>query len=131
MQFKGLLIRACLLHIRTCLYIAYEDRHSLWSLLFFKAIYFWRPRSFECLTLEIYSTQNLLAICYVVFYTFVLQFIKKMGKRKKRYLSEEKNIRRTKQCYHNDICRLTRDNFFSEVVIIREIVWKNMLKRKF
>ena len=85
MQFKGLLIRSCLLHIRTCLYIAYEDRHSLWSLLFFKAIYFWRPHHFECFILEMYSKQNHWAI---LFYTLVLQFhLKKMGKRKKKKIT--------------------------------------------
>ena len=42
-------------------YIAYEDRHSLWNLLFFEGIYFWRPPNFECLTLEIYSICNLAA----------------------------------------------------------------------
>ena len=39
MQFKGLLIRACLLHIRACLHIAYEDRHSLYEVFCFLKLY--------------------------------------------------------------------------------------------
>ena len=48
----------------------------------------------------------------------------KNGKKKKKadtFLGK-KNRTKTKKCYHNDICRLKRDNSFSEVEITREIV---------
>ena len=65
---------------------------------FFKGIYFWRPLNFECFTLE---------ICSTVFYTSVLQFYKKSGQKEKRRRYLKKNRRKTKQCYHNDMCKGT------------------------
>ena len=54
-------------------------------------------------------------------YTLVLQFyLKNEQKQKTRwYFSEQKNRRKTKQSYHNDI----------KVEIARGIVWINILKR--
>ena len=48
-------------------------------------------------------------------------FINKMGKRKNEddaFLSKETG-EKTKQCYHNDICRWKRKSFSSEVEITR------------
>ena len=54
-----------------------------------------------------------------------------MGKRKKKKIPfGGKNKRKIKQCYHNDICRLKRDNFSSEVEITRETVWTSVSKKR-
>ena len=42
-----------------------------------------------------------------------------------------KKQKKTKQCYHNDICRWKRDRFSSEVKIIRGIVSIKILKKRF
>ena len=56
-----------------------------------------------------------------------------MDERKKEddTILQKKYRQKTKQCYHNDICRCKRDSFSSEVEITRGIVWIKILKREF
>ena len=59
----------------------------------------------------------------MVFYTLALQFYFKNGEKKEgNTFLRKKNRRKMKQCYHNDISRLKRDNFSSEVEITRKII---------
>ena len=69
----------------------------------------------------------------MVFYTFGFTVFLKKGQKKKRkwYLSnwkKKKNRGKTKQCYHDDICRWKRGSFSSKVEITRGIVWIKILK---
>ena len=67
----------------------------------------------------------------MILYTLVLQFYFKNEQKQKTkwYLSEQKNRRKTKQCYHNDICRWNRDSFSSKVEITRGIVLNKYVKK--
>ena len=57
------------------------------------------------------------------FTLWVYSFIKKLAKEnKKMILSEEKNRKKAKQCYHNNIYRWKMDRFSSEVEITRGII---------
>ena len=113
-------------------YIAYEDRLSLWSHLFFEGIFFWWSLNFECLILEIDRKHNLWAFAIWCFTLWFHNFIKKLGKRKKEddIFLKRKNNRKTKQCCYNDTCRLKKDSFLSEVEISKEIVWINIFKKR-
>ena len=68
----------------------FKDRHSLWSLLVFEDIYFWRPLSFECLILG--SRQEILILSnFVNFITIKGKKTNKISEKKNMIISEEKN----------------------------------------
>ena len=59
----------------------------------------------------------------MVFFTlWFYNFIEKIGKKKKVTPVEGRYRRKTKQCYHNDICRWKKDSVPTEVETTRGIV---------
>ena len=49
---------------------------------------------------------------------------------RRRYLPEEKNRRKAKQSYHNNIYRWKMDSFPSEVEVTRGIIWIKIFKKE-
>ena len=98
---------------------------------FLEGKYFWRPLNFECLISEIYTNITFKHFTKCRFTLWFYSFFKNGQKKIRRwYLSVEKNRKKAKQCYHNDICRWKRDSFSSEVEITRGIVWIKISKKQ-
>ena len=79
---------------------------------------------------QMYTINNLLND--VLHFGFTI-FVKKMGKNKNENdpFYEEKNKRKTKQCYQYDICRWNRDSFsVFELKITRGIIWIKVFKNR-
>ena len=101
--------------------------------IFLKVYFFWKPVNFvNALYLKYIANITVKQFIKWCFTLWFYNLLKKIGKRKTEddTFLRKRNRRKTKQCYHNDICRWKRDSPSNEVKITTGIARKHV-KNKF